>query len=115
MDLYKRSISKKNKIYRPYTIDGIGNFIFSPSTSFSGREYAYLVNRSGVLIVGYDGATYVDSSYGRIQSPYTKYDNFACYADPDGNVGGSNGSRYHVINSYGKNRRILSLAMYQVV
>ena len=28
MDRYKRSILKKNKIYRPYTLDGIGNFIF---------------------------------------------------------------------------------------
>ena len=28
MDRYKRSISKKNKIYRPYTVDGIGNFLF---------------------------------------------------------------------------------------
>ena len=27
MDRYKRSILKKNKIYRPYTYDGIGNFI----------------------------------------------------------------------------------------
>ena len=28
MDRYKRFILKKNKIYHPYTIDGIGNFLF---------------------------------------------------------------------------------------
>lgn len=28
MDRYKRSISRKNKIYCPYTLDGIGNFYF---------------------------------------------------------------------------------------
>ena len=33
MDRYKRSILKKNKIYRPYTLDGIGNFYF-----FAGHD-----------------------------------------------------------------------------
>ena len=42
MDQYKRSISRKNKIYRPYTLDGIGNFIFSPSTGWhDGAFYVY--------------------------------------------------------------------------
>ena len=35
MDQYKRSILKKNKIYRPYTILGIGNFIFFRRTRTS--------------------------------------------------------------------------------
>lgn len=33
MDRYKRSILKKSKIYRPYTLDGIGNFYF-----FAGHD-----------------------------------------------------------------------------
>ena len=60
MDRYKRSISKKNKIYRPYTLDGIGNFYFSPSTS--NTYHAWRVRSSGDDIA--DVVSYVYNSYG---------------------------------------------------
>ena len=62
MDRYKRSILKKNKIYRPYTLDGIGNFIFfSPCTDYFNGN-AWNVRSSGVL----DDGLNVDGSYGHI-------------------------------------------------
>lgn len=45
MDRYKRSILKKNKIYRPYTIFRYREFYFSPDTT--GGGWVYLVNQDG--------------------------------------------------------------------
>ena len=62
MDRYKRSILKKSKIYRPYTLDGIGNFYFSPWT-ITGIDFsACQVDPSGYV---YGGSSYVYyHSYG---------------------------------------------------
>ena len=64
MDRYKRSILKKSKIYRPYTLDGIGNFYFSPYT-ITGIDFsACQVDPSGNV---YGGSSYVYyHSYGHL-------------------------------------------------
>lgn len=81
MDRYKRSILKKNKNYRPYTVYGIGNFIFSPVTRVSGGAYV-------VLPSGDVGGNYYDfdnSSYGW-ESPATTVDDWVCYVNFYGGV-----------------------------
>ena len=73
MDRYKRSISKKNKIYRPYTILGIGNFYFhinSPSAYFD--SIVWQVYSSGR--VEYVNGDYgVQGSYGCIYNRRTRF------------------------------------------
>ena len=94
MDRYKRSISKKNKIYCPYTILGIGNFyFFSPGTGW--YDYAYHIFPDGEVSVN---SYYITRSYEYIQSPRTDWNDIVFCAYPSGDVGINVG---YVIDSYG--------------
>ena len=95
MDRYKRFISKKNKIYRPYTLDGIGNFYFSPGTN--DTSYALQVYPDGVV----DGVDVDDVgfSYGRTISPDTNRNEGARYIYRDGDS--FSGNDYNIRDSYG--------------
>ena len=61
MDRYKRFILKKSKNYRPYTLDGIGNFYFSPGMGWD--DFACFVDPTGYV---YGISYYVTNSYGHL-------------------------------------------------
>ena len=71
MDRYKRSISKKNKIYHPYTVYGIGNlfFFYSPTTGWG--ICACFVDPSGDVVVSDNFSEVSYYSYGRIIAEQT--------------------------------------------